>query len=60
MDNFNMDAYKLIGWIVGLSPFVAITVIGGKTIGWIQMLCVLIITLGTVLVIGTGVYMITN
>ena len=55
-----MDTYKLIGWIITLSPFIAITVIGGKTLGWMQMLGVWLITLGTVLVIGTGIYMITN
>ena len=60
MDNFNMDTQQIIGYILLASPFVAVTILGGKMIGWLEILCVWLLVIGVVTVLSFGLYLITN
>jgi len=60
MDNFNMDTQQIIGYILLASPFVAVTIIGGKMVGWLEILFVWLLVIGVVGVLSFGIYLITN
>ena len=55
-----MDTQQIIGYILVASPFVAVTILGGKMIGWLEILCVWLLVIGVVTVLSFGLYLITN
>jgi len=55
-----MDTQQIIGYILLASPFIAVTIMGGKMVGWLEILCIWLLVIGVVGVLSFGLYLITN